>query len=59
MDGMRGGAGQPLLRQLVEDLQQAEEVGPLVRVKVPALHQDILHVATSLQTVRLLVLFTI
>ena len=59
MDWMRGGAGQPLLRQLVEDLQQAEEVGALVRVKVPALHQDILHVATCLQTVRLLLLFTI
>ncbi len=46
---MRGGPGQPFLRNLLQGLQESREVWALVWVVQPALHQNILHISVGLQ----------
>lgn len=42
VDRVRRAASQPLLRQLVQDVQQTDEVRTVVRPERPAEHQDVL-----------------
>ena len=49
VDRVGRGPGQPFLWYLLQGLQQAGEIRPLVRIKQPTLHQNVLHVPVGLK----------